>query len=189
MTAIRVTSGLVSFRMGPEVKGATYQIVSLVGSPKSVTAALTSVARARVGMHGDVQTMGICMLIHNSAIGVLIGRKGATIRQTRRDHSAQIQIGDGFVMGSQERLLCIHGTVDAVGHAIKTIVHQLSWARVVTPSGGYLIIGAGVVPVPPSKAVIAPPPKPAALGPAHAPHVQLMWFIPQAATQPLTVVA
>jgi len=70
-------------------------------------------------------TIAIRFLVHHSAVGAVIGKAGAVIKETQSDSGARVQVSNEPLPQSTEKTVTITGTPAQIEHAALRILTQL----------------------------------------------------------------
>jgi len=70
-------------------------------------------------------TIAIRFLVHRSAVGAVIGKAGAVIKETQSDSGARVQVSNEPLPQSTEKTVTITGTPAQIEHAALRILTQL----------------------------------------------------------------
>jgi heterogeneous nuclear rnp K-like protein 2 len=65
------------------------------------------------------------LLVHKSAVGAVIGRSGAVIKETQTETNARVQVSNDALPGSTEKTVTISGVPSAVFKAFTRVAQQL----------------------------------------------------------------
>jgi len=71
------------------------------------------------------ETIAIRFLVHRSAVGAVIGKAGAVIKETQSDSGARVQVSNEPLPQSTEKTVTITGTPAQIEHAALHILTQL----------------------------------------------------------------
>jgi predicted RNA-binding protein YlqC (UPF0109 family) len=73
----------------------------------------------------DTETTVFKILVHRSAVGAVIGKAGAVIKETQLETSARVQVSNEPLPNSTEKTITITGTPMAIHNAMLRILTQL----------------------------------------------------------------
>lgn len=107
------------------VKGAHSQIAKAI----HLTSELLIEAANRDKKGGESQqqtdTTAVRLLVHRSAVGAVIGKQGAVIKETQSETGAKVQVSNDPLPQSTEKTITITGTPSAIHQATIRILSQL----------------------------------------------------------------
>eukprot|EP00808_Paulinella_micropora_P021504 g4546.t1 len=117
------------------IQGASERVVTVQGRLDSLGVLLAMIS-ARLQEHKqgnmsseqlqqNVPDHSVTLLVDNHVVGILIGKGGATIADTRTASGASIRISEKSLGNSTEKSVTIRGSSQAVDNALKTILTQL----------------------------------------------------------------
>jgi predicted RNA-binding protein YlqC (UPF0109 family) len=99
----------------------------LVSVGKAISMVLSFIVDASAQKSGIDQdgTSTVKLLVHRSAVGAIIGKQGATIKQTQADTGCRIQISQEPLPNSTDKTVTISGPKASVDEALLTVLQQL----------------------------------------------------------------
>jgi len=71
------------------------------------------------------ESTSVRFLVHRSAVGAVIGKAGAVIKETQSDSGARVQVSNEPLPQSTEKTVTISGTPEQIEHAALRILTQL----------------------------------------------------------------
>ncbi|OZJ04718.1 hypothetical protein BZG36_01787 [Bifiguratus adelaidae] len=111
------------------VPGALDRILTATGTLEDVAQAFEMIAAQILGELGNsASSPGICtlrLLIPDSRMGSVIGKRGAKIRELQESSSARVQASEMRMPMSTERTLTITGTTDAISTVVFKVAEIL----------------------------------------------------------------
>jgi predicted RNA-binding protein YlqC (UPF0109 family) len=110
------------------LKGQTSQIAKalhLVAERMVEAAAERKDAKSKDDKENKEQTITLRLLVHRYAVGAIIGRQGAVIKETQQETTARVQVSNEPLPQSTEKTVSVTGTPNSVHTAISRILAQL----------------------------------------------------------------
>jgi len=104
------------------VKG---ELVSVGKAVSMVLGFISDASAQKSGVDQDGASSTAKLLVHRSAVGAIIGKQGATIKQTQADTGCRIQISQEPLPNSTDKTVTISGPKASVDEAILTVLQQL----------------------------------------------------------------
>jgi len=132
VTRVREESGASVSILKAESRNVQERIMIIRGTVAQVSKAanhltqLTLDARPRdkKDSEKDPQT-SFTILVHRAAVGAVIGKGGATIRETQQDTGTRIQVSNEPLPRSTEKTVTIHGSPNCIEAAALRVLTQL----------------------------------------------------------------
>jgi predicted RNA-binding protein YlqC (UPF0109 family) len=94
--------------------------------------AASSRAKKKAGVasseQGDVSTVAFKVLVHKLSVGAILGKGGATIKETQAQTSTVMQISKDPLPNSTEKVVTFTGSPENVKHAVNVVLSQLAGA-------------------------------------------------------------
>jgi len=122
------------------VRGANKRIVTVKGNVDTITNAFSMMAdcladkqitdnKNQISQNEgetSLQTVNIVLLVHNAQVGCIIGKGGQTVRETRENSGAQVNVSEHMLEQSMEKSVTVKGLSSNVRKALSLIVHHLA---------------------------------------------------------------
>lgn len=127
VNAIRTQSRASVSILQPNVESQqpSERVISIKGKLSSIEIAIQLLCNA-IGESKLMEHHQITLLTHNSFIGGVIGRGGATIKRTNAVTGAMIHISSEPLPSSTEKTITVHGSMYSVAQALILIIRQIS---------------------------------------------------------------
>lgn len=126
VNAIRTQSRASVSVLQPNVEGQqpSERVISIKGKLSSIEVAIQLLCNA-IGESKLMEQHQITLLTHQSFIGGVIGRGGATIKRTNAITGAMVHISSDALPASTEKTITVHGSMYSIAQALIIIIRQI----------------------------------------------------------------
>lgn len=135
VSRIREETGVFLSILKTDIKQVSERIMMMKGDSATIALAVSAVAQNLRDSHtirnntadssSDVGSTNIRMLVHRAACGAIIGKGGATIKETQQECGVRIQISNEPLPNSTDKAVTISGTPSQLQAAMERILDQL----------------------------------------------------------------
>lgn len=135
VSRIREETGVFLSILKTDIKQVSERIMMMKGDSATIGLAVSAVAQNLRDSHTirnntadsstDIGSTSIRLLVHRAACGAIIGKAGATIKETQQDCGVRIQISNDPLPNSTDKAVTITGTPAQLKGAMQRILDQL----------------------------------------------------------------
>lgn len=135
VSRIREETGVFLSILKTDIKQVSERIMMMKGDSATIALAVSAVAQNLRDSHTirnntaasstDVGSTSIRLLVHRAACGAIIGKAGATIKETQQECGVRIQISNDPMPNSTDKAVTITGTPTELKGAMQRILDQL----------------------------------------------------------------
>lgn len=135
VSRIREETGVFLSILKTDIKQVSERIMMMKGDSSTIALAVSAVAQNLRDSHtirnntadssSDVGSTNIRLLVHRAACGAIIGKGGATIKETQQECGVRIQISNEPLPNSTDKAVTISGTPSQLQAAMERILDQL----------------------------------------------------------------
>lgn len=124
---IREETGATLSILKTQFRNVADRVMVLKGNLSQIAMACSHVVQSdkKEFDQGEEQQVVMRFLVHRSSVGALIGKGGATIRETQANTGVRMQISNEPLPNSTEKSVTVTGTPSAIHSATLTILRQL----------------------------------------------------------------
>lgn len=135
VSRIREETGVFLSILKTDIKQVSERIMMMKGDSATIGSAVSAVAQNLRDSHTirnntadsstDIGSTSIRLLVHRAACGAIIGKAGATIKETQQECGVRIQISNDPLPNSTDKAVTITGTPAQLKGAMQRILDQL----------------------------------------------------------------
>jgi len=129
---VREEAGILISILKTEVKQVKDRVMIMKGQPAQIAKGVRMIcellhdsSEKKKQARADAAESAFKLLIHKTAVGAVIGKAGATIKETQQETNTRIQISNEPLANSTEKTITVSGTIANVEAAIVRILTQL----------------------------------------------------------------
>ena len=126
---VREESGAFVSILATDNRQVTERILTIKGSIDSIAKAVLIISQLLIDGGSDVSrsadTTALKVLVHKSAVGAVIGKAGAVIKETQNETGARIQVSNEPIGQSTDKTVTVSGTPQQLHDAVARIAQQL----------------------------------------------------------------